>query len=78
MCPAAYAKTDGRHITCFFVKVSSAGWTRAELESLRSKVDARLATLQARPGAVCAVREQVFSELYDEIIREVSDNIPTR
>lgn len=38
---------------------------------LHNKVDAKLSTFQARPGAVCAVREQVFSELFDEVIREV-------
>ena len=53
-------------------KVSSAERTRAELELLHGEVDARLSAFQARPGAVCAVREQVFSDLYDEVIREVS------
>lgn len=52
-------------------KVSSAERTRAELELLHGEVDARLSAFQARPGAVCAVREQVFSDLYDEVIREV-------
>ena len=46
--------------------------TRAELEMVRGRVDELLATLQARPGAVCAVRERIFSELYDELIREVN------
>lgn len=53
-------------------KVSTRERNRGDLDSLRSKVDARLATLQARPGAICVVREQVFSELFDEIIRGVS------
>lgn len=39
---------------------------------MQSNVDERVATLQARPGAVCAVREQIFSELYDEVIRQVT------
>ena len=46
--------------------------TRAELEMVHGRVDEVLATLQARPGAVCAVRERIFSELYDELIREVN------
>lgn len=53
-------------------KVSSTVRTREELEMVYSRVDALLATLQARPGAVCAVRERIFSELYDELIREVN------
>lgn len=52
-------------------QVSSAEWSRAELESLQANVDDRLASLQARSGAICTVREQVFSELYDEVIRQV-------
>lgn len=59
-------------------KVSSFVRSRAELEMVQSKVDARLISLQGRPGAVCAVRERIFSELYDEVIREVSDKNPPR
>ncbi|CAM9586680.1 unnamed protein product [Ascophyllum nodosum] len=58
--------------------VSSAEWTRADLEALKRKVDATLATCQARPRAICAVREQIFSELFDEIIREVTIECPER
>lgn len=43
---------------------------------LQGKVDARLISLQARPRAVCAVRERIFSELYDEVVREVSGKDP--
>lgn len=60
-------------------QVSSTELCRAELESLQSKVDERLTNLQARPGPVCAVREEMFSELYDEVIREVKhrrDSVP--
>lgn len=56
------------------LKVSSTVRTRAELEMVHGRVDELLATLQARPGAVCAVRERIFSELYDELIREVNGN----
>eukprot|EP00904_Undaria_pinnatifida_P001270 jgi/Undpi1/11143/HiC_scaffold_30.g13441.m1 len=58
--------------------VSSTERTRAELEMLHNKVDAKLSTFQARPGAVCAVREQVFSELFDEVIREITLESPER
>lgn len=54
------------------LKVSSAVRTRSELEMVHGRVDTQLATLKARPRAVCAVRERVFSELYDEVIREVT------
>lgn len=54
------------------IKVSTRERNRLDLDSLQSKVDARLTKLQARPGAICVVREQVFSELFDELIREVS------
>lgn len=60
------------YLHLFPPKASSAERTRAELELLHGEVDARLSAFQARPGAVCAVREQVFSDLYDEVIREVS------
>ncbi|CAM9644429.1 unnamed protein product, partial [Sphacelaria rigidula] len=58
--------------------VSSAEWSRAELESLQANVDDRLASLQARSGAICTVREQVFSELYDEVIRQITLECPER
>ncbi|CAM9168157.1 unnamed protein product [Ectocarpus sp. 13 AM-2016] len=58
--------------------VSGTVRTRGELEKVQNTVEARLATLQARPGAVCAVRESVFSELYDEVIREITLQNPER
>ncbi|CBJ25692.1 dynein light chain [Ectocarpus siliculosus] len=58
--------------------VSGTVRSRGELEKVQNKVEARLATLQARPGAVCAVRESVFSELYDEVIREITLQSPER
>eukprot|EP00903_Cladosiphon_okamuranus_P005645 g5611.t1 len=58
--------------------VSSAVRTRAELEMVRGRVEELLAKLQARPGAICAVRERIFSELYDELIREITLQCPER
>ena len=37
-----------------------------------------LERLQARPGGICPVREQLFSELFDELIRQVTIECPER
>lgn len=74
-CSKGNERTNRNHKTRVdrtMFKVSTRERNRVDLDSLRSKVDARLATLQARPGAICVVREQVFSELFDELIRGVS------
>ena len=41
-------------------------------------LDERLERLQARPGGICPVREQLFSELFDELIRQVTIECPER
>ncbi|CAM9697056.1 unnamed protein product [Hapterophycus canaliculatus] len=45
---------------------------------VQSEVESRLVALQARQGPVCPVREQVFSELFDEVIREITLQCPER
>ncbi|CAM9409479.1 unnamed protein product [Choristocarpus tenellus] len=58
--------------------VSSMEISRAELGLLNSRVSARLIAHQARSQAVCSVREEVFSELYDELVRQVTIECPER
>ena len=34
--------------------------------------------LQARPEGICPIKEKIFSQLFDEIIRQVTLNSPER
>lgn len=47
--------------------------TRQAAADADSALSASLALFQAREGPVCPVREQLFSQAFDEVIREVSD-----
>lgn len=58
--------------------VSSTPASREDIATLRGALDERLARLQARPGGICPVREQLFSELFDELIRQVTIECPER
>ena len=41
-------------------------------------LDLRLMERQARESGICPVREELFSQCFDEIIRQVTLNLPER
>ena len=59
-------------------KVSSAPSTREDVSRLREMLDTKLMERQARESGICPVREQLFSQCFDEIIRQVTINFPER
>jgi len=45
---------------------------------LREMLDQKLMERQARESGICPVREELFSQCFDEIIRQVTLNEPER
>jgi len=54
--------------------VSCTPVTKAEVHNLQEGLDRRLQTLQARETGICPIREQLYNECFDELIRQVTIN----
>ena len=52
--------------------VSSTPATRTELVALTAELDQRLADRRARDTGVCPIREELYSQCFDELIRQVT------
>jgi dynein light intermediate chain, axonemal len=52
--------------------------TRVDVARLREMLDQKLMERQARESGICPVREELFSQCFDEIIRQVTLNEPER
>lgn len=60
-------------------KVSSTPATRLEVISLQEQLDQKLQQRKAREtGGICPVRQDLYSQVFDEIIREVTVNCAER
>lgn len=58
--------------------VSGKELTREELEQMGALLKSQLVALQGRPQALCSVREQIFSEFFDEMVRQITIECPER
>ena len=58
--------------------MSSDDATRIDVARLREMLDQKLLERQARDSGICPVREELFGECFDEIIRQVTLNQPER
>ena len=54
--------------------VSCTPVTKAEVVNLQEGLDRRLQTMQARETGICPIREQLYGECFDELIRQVTIN----
>ena len=54
--------------------VSCTPVTKAEVQNLKEGLDKRIKVLEAKETGVCTVREQLYSECFDELIRQVTIN----
>merc|ERR1711920_100092 len=54
------------------------GASRVDVARLREMLDQKLMERQARESGICPVREELFSQCFDEIIRQVTLNEPER
>ena len=51
---------------------------RDEVVTLTKELDKRLTERQARDNGICPIREELFSQIFDEIIRQVTINSAER
>ncbi len=64
---------NGKH---YIQYVSHASATRVDVAKLREMLDQKLMERQARESGICPVREELFSQCFDEIIRQVTLSEP--
>jgi dynein light intermediate chain len=51
---------------------------REDVEQVQRALEQALMRMQARTDAVCPIRQHLFSQVFDEIIRQVTLNCPER
>ncbi|NWR65947.1 IDLC protein, partial [Bucorvus abyssinicus] len=59
-------------------EVSSAPSTRLDVIQLQEQLDLRLQQRQARETGICPVRRELYSQCFDELIREITINCAER
>eukprot|EP00753_Platysulcus_tardus_P001957 PLAT11597.1.p2 GENE.PLAT11597.1~~PLAT11597.1.p2 ORF type:complete len:262 (-),score=77.24 PLAT11597.1:216-944(-) len=68
--------TDGAR--GFLQYTSKTPASRLDVISLQEQLDARLLERQARETGICPVREDLYSQAFDELIRQITINSPER
>ena len=58
--------------------VSSTPATRLDVINLQEKLDQQLQLRQARETGICPVREELYAQCFDELIRQVTINCAER
>eukprot|EP01006_Ploeotia_vitrea_P042857 TRINITY_DN66666_c1_g2_i1.p1 TRINITY_DN66666_c1_g2~~TRINITY_DN66666_c1_g2_i1.p1 ORF type:complete len:241 (-),score=26.93 TRINITY_DN66666_c1_g2_i1:310-1032(-) len=58
--------------------VSSTPATRLDVINLQEQLDARIQQRQARETGICPVREELYAQCFDELIRQVTVNCAER
>ena len=58
--------------------VSSTPATRLDVINLQEQLDQRLTTRQARETGICPIREELYAQCFDELIRQVTINCAER
>uniref|UniRef100_A0A0X3NP39 Inner dynein arm light chain n=1 Tax=Schistocephalus solidus TaxID=70667 RepID=A0A0X3NP39_SCHSO len=59
-------------------RVSSTPATRLDVVNLQEELDRRLQQRQARETGICPVRRELYSQVFDELIRQVTINCAER
>lgn len=59
-------------------EVDSSPATRLDVIQLQESLDVRLMERQARESGICPVREELYGQAFDELIRQVTINSPER
>ena len=72
--PREWVET-GKH---YIQYVSHQPASRVDVARLREMLDQKLMERQARESGICPVREELFSQCFDEIIRQVTIAEPER
>ena len=58
--------------------VSATPATSADVLNLEQRLDKKLDIMGARPNGICPIREELFSQCFDEIIRQITLNCVER
>ena len=58
--------------------VSATPATSADVLNLEQRLNKKLTTLGARPNGICPIREELYSQCFDEIIRQITLNCVER
>eukprot|EP00919_Chromeraceae_sp_WS-2016_P046842 GHVR01111141.1.p1 GENE.GHVR01111141.1~~GHVR01111141.1.p1 ORF type:complete len:252 (+),score=67.59 GHVR01111141.1:53-808(+) len=66
---------NGKH---YIQYVSSAAAARLDVIQLQEALDERLMERQAREMGICPVREELYAQAFDELIRQVTIDCPER
>jgi dynein light intermediate chain len=73
--PRKFVAPDGTELV---QKVSTAPCARDDVISLQHRLDSDLQHRQAREFDICPVREELYSQCFDELIREITIECPER
>ena len=69
------SEADGK---AYVQYVSHSEASREDVTALQTNLDQKLLSRQARESGICAIREQLHSQCFDEIIRQVTIDCPER
>jgi len=72
--PREFDDADHKYVQC----VSAQPASRFDVITLQEHLDRRMAERKARESGICVVREQLYSQCFDELIRQVTLNLPER
>merc|ERR1712196_475722 len=72
--PREYDEDNTTFIQC----VSSQPASRFDVITLQEQLDRRMAERKARESGICVVREQLYRQCFNELIRQVTLNLPER
>merc|ERR1712070_982853 len=72
--PREYDEDDVTYIQC----VSAQPASRFDVITLQEQLDRRMAERKARESGICVVREQLYGQCFNELIRQVALNLPER
>jgi dynein light intermediate chain len=72
--PREFEDGDQTYVQC----VSAQPASRFDVITLQEHLDRRMAERKARESGICVVREQLYAQCFDELIRQVTLNQPER
>jgi dynein light intermediate chain len=73
--PRSWSQVDGTSWIQFVSKVAP---SRPELSQLAAALDQRLQQRQAKGTGLCAVRSELYGQVFDELIRQITLDLPER
>merc|ERR1711998_323963 len=72
--PREFEDAESKYVQC----VSAQPASRFDVITLQEQLDRRMAERKARESGICVVREQLYGQCFNELIRQVTLNLPER